>query len=203
MAKALTIAVDTRTSILQQAVHLFAQTGYSGTSMRDIARAVGISAAALYHHFPDKETLYFESVQYAVAEKTSEILVPLSAEESVENRLRGFISALIGFLADDPDFRRLLQREMLDGDKKRLRLLAEDIFAKPTDAITELLEEIAPNLDPHMLFLFITGTVLHHFESAGMRQFYPGRKPEHDDPDYLAAHLTGLLLYGITGMPKD
>ncbi|HEX5061534.1 MAG TPA: TetR/AcrR family transcriptional regulator [Kofleriaceae bacterium] len=40
--------------ILEEALMLFAQTGYHGTSVRDIASAVGIQIAALYVHFPSK-----------------------------------------------------------------------------------------------------------------------------------------------------
>jgi len=192
---------DTRTRILQEAVSLFANAGYNGVSMRDIARGVGTSAAALYHHFPDKETLYQEALSYAVAEKTSKLLTPLSTPLPPEVRLKGYIKALVNLFGQDPDFRRLLHREMLDGDKSRLKLLAADIFAKPVNAITELLADIAPGLDPHILLLTISGTVIQHYESAPMRRFYPDRKPEHDDPDYLIDHLSHLLLHGIMDSP--
>ena len=48
---------DTRREILDAALDLFAVGGYFGTSMRQIARAVGVRESALYHHFPSKESI--------------------------------------------------------------------------------------------------------------------------------------------------
>jgi len=47
-----------RQDILDHAVSLFLDQGYAGTSMADLARAVGIQKASLYHHFPSKEVLF-------------------------------------------------------------------------------------------------------------------------------------------------
>ncbi len=53
-------ARDTRAEILDAALDQFAHTGYFGTSMRQIARAVGVRESALYHHFPSKESILSE-----------------------------------------------------------------------------------------------------------------------------------------------
>ncbi|MXM65357.1 TetR family transcriptional regulator [Streptomyces sp. HUCO-GS316] len=47
----------TRRRILEAANTLFAERGYAGTSMRDIAEHLGMTSAALYYHFPAKEEL--------------------------------------------------------------------------------------------------------------------------------------------------
>ncbi len=51
------LARDTRREILDASLELFAQGGFHGTSMRKIARAVGVRESALYHHFPAKEAI--------------------------------------------------------------------------------------------------------------------------------------------------
>ena len=50
-------ARDTRQSILDAALDLFAEKGFFGTSMRELARAVGVRESAIYHHFANKEAL--------------------------------------------------------------------------------------------------------------------------------------------------
>jgi AcrR family transcriptional regulator len=47
-----------RTQILDAALKLFSHRGYGATSVRDIAEAAGLSKGNVYHHFPDKETIF-------------------------------------------------------------------------------------------------------------------------------------------------
>lgn len=47
----------TRAKIVVEALRLFAEKGVAGTSIRDIAGAVGVAEAALYRHFPSKDAL--------------------------------------------------------------------------------------------------------------------------------------------------
>jgi AcrR family transcriptional regulator len=50
-------ARDTRRVILDAALDLFAERGYHATSVRALARTVGVRESALYHHFPSKEAI--------------------------------------------------------------------------------------------------------------------------------------------------
>lgn len=50
----------TRQAIIKTATKLFLQKGFGATSTRDIAKRVGITQPALYHHFSDKEILYLD-----------------------------------------------------------------------------------------------------------------------------------------------
>jgi TetR/AcrR family transcriptional regulator, acrAB operon repressor len=47
-----------RAAILEAALNLFSSQGYRGTSIREIAQAAGVSTGNVYHHFPDKETIF-------------------------------------------------------------------------------------------------------------------------------------------------
>lgn len=47
-----------RTQIQDAALRLFSHQGYRGTNMREIAQAAGLSLGNLYHHFPDKESIF-------------------------------------------------------------------------------------------------------------------------------------------------
>src|SRR2546430_10753050 len=47
-----------RSQIMEAALKLFSHRGYGATSVRDIAEAAGVSKGNVYHHFPDKETLF-------------------------------------------------------------------------------------------------------------------------------------------------
>ena len=51
-------ARDTRRLILDAALELFAEAGFSGASMRELARRVGVRESALYHHFESKAAIF-------------------------------------------------------------------------------------------------------------------------------------------------
>lgn len=53
---------DAKRRLLDGARGLFAQKGYTNTSIRDIAKACGINSATLYSHFPSKADLYVQMV---------------------------------------------------------------------------------------------------------------------------------------------
>ena len=111
---------NARTIILEQATPLFATKGYSGVSMRDISKKVGTSAAALYHHFPDKQSLYMAVMEFVFADKVKNI-APLPGDSAPASiQLEHFVRHFVNLLASDPSLRALLQRELLDGDEVRL-----------------------------------------------------------------------------------
>ena len=62
------MAGDTKARILESALELFAEKGYSGTSMRDIAKRLGITKAALYKHYASKQEI-FEAVMQDTTER--------------------------------------------------------------------------------------------------------------------------------------
>ena len=61
---------QTQERLLNAAAELFSKQGYAGVSMRDIARAVGITQAAIYHHFPNKDALYIATVTHLFEQHT-------------------------------------------------------------------------------------------------------------------------------------
>ena len=55
--------MTTREKIIHESLRLFSERGYNGVSMREIAAAVGIQGASLYHHFKGKEDIFKEIFQ--------------------------------------------------------------------------------------------------------------------------------------------
>jgi AcrR family transcriptional regulator len=72
-------ARDTRRLILDAALELFSEGGFAGTSMRRIARAVGVRESALYHHFPSKAAI-FEALLQDLGPGQSERLMELDLD---------------------------------------------------------------------------------------------------------------------------
>lgn len=184
---------DTREYILQKAAPLLAAKGYSGVSMRNISSVVGVSSAAIYHHFIDKETLYLEVMRHAFSDKADAMTAILDLEGTPFQRLEHFINSFVILIDADPDFRALVQREMLDGDETRLKLVAEEVFSAPFQAITSVLEELETDCDAHFLAVSIIGIVMFHFEAAPILKFLPGAQPAHNEPQNIIKHVMKFL----------
>ena len=188
-----------KTDILDLAIPLFAKSGYAGVSMRDIANVVGIKAASLYHHFPDKQSLYLQAMARAFEDKAQGFAEALTVTGTPKKRLAGFVQIFTTLMSKDPYFRLLLQRELLDGDEQRLKLLAKEVFREPFIAMEELAEELVPGCDTHMAAMSIASLILYHLETAPIRRYLPGGKARHNKPDVIADHVTRLLLNGLKG----
>ncbi len=82
---------DTRDRIEQAAVRLFVEKGVAETSIRDIARAVGLSEGALYRHFEGKDELVWKAFErHYVA-----FAVTLQELAEQESTARGKVAAMI------------------------------------------------------------------------------------------------------------
>jgi AcrR family transcriptional regulator len=55
---------ETRNKILEAATHLFSKAGYDATGVAEICQAAGVSKGAFYHHFPTKQAVFMELLNY-------------------------------------------------------------------------------------------------------------------------------------------
>jgi len=93
----------TRDRILRAAAGLFRQHGFNGTSMQDLAEAVGISKSSLYHHFPSKQALLSEIVESTVERVTPAVRGIAEADLPAADRLRQAVARHVVELIHDQD----------------------------------------------------------------------------------------------------
>lgn len=92
-----------RGAILDVAVRLFGQQGYTATSMRDIAKAVGVLPGSLYAHIDSKETLLAEIVEDGISAFIAAFASAVRSGDSVEERMRSAIRAHVEVVAKSPE----------------------------------------------------------------------------------------------------
>jgi AcrR family transcriptional regulator len=90
-----------RKSILEAATQLFSESGYAGTTMRDIAKAVGVLPGSLYAHIDGKETLLLEIVEDGIDRF---LAAAGDGDPSAEpgDRMRTAIKAHVQVVAENP-----------------------------------------------------------------------------------------------------
>jgi AcrR family transcriptional regulator len=78
--------------VYRTAAEIILQKGYDATSVSDIAQAVGITKAGLYHYIHGKTQLLFDIMQYGLNELDREVVLPARKIADAESRLRFMIS---------------------------------------------------------------------------------------------------------------
>jgi len=75
------------------ATELFASKGYDGTSLRDIADAAGITKAALYYWFPEKEGLFVRVVENRMGSLIERVSLAIEQAADPIAKIRAFLQA--------------------------------------------------------------------------------------------------------------
>jgi AcrR family transcriptional regulator len=112
--------------ILDAAEELFAMHGYAGTTLRDVANAVGLRTPSLYNHFASKDALYAAVLERGIAP----VLAALSdaattADERGAPEPGALVERLMTQLAQRPNLPRLIQQETLRGGEHLSPMLRE------------------------------------------------------------------------------
>lgn len=118
-------SVGTRQSILDAARTAFARTGYSGTSVKDIAEGLHVTRANFYYYFRDKQQLFIELGTETYRESLTVIRAfdTMTAQPTIDEVLQwvesyfgylerngAFVARSIGDSPDDPQFRATVKR---------------------------------------------------------------------------------------------
>ena len=80
-----------RERILEEAAKLFARSGYDGSSISDLAAAIGVSKAAIYHYYPTKQDIYDAIILEVLEGLTQTVGRDVTAAEGGVARLRAFM----------------------------------------------------------------------------------------------------------------
>jgi TetR/AcrR family transcriptional regulator, cholesterol catabolism regulator len=80
-----------RAAMYRTVAQIFRDRGFDATSVSEVARALGLTKAGLYHHFESKEALLFEIIMFGLDKVRDEVIVPVRAIRDPEARLRQLI----------------------------------------------------------------------------------------------------------------
>jgi TetR/AcrR family transcriptional regulator len=114
--------------ILEVATRLFAERGYEGTSMNDVAEHVGMRKASLFYHFATKDSLYESVVDRIIASLHEPLEAIYASSGTFPERLDALSRTLVEALGARPYAARLLLRETMDWGPVMRGKLAERIL---------------------------------------------------------------------------
>src|ERR1039458_3449448 len=111
-------SVETRTTILKAAEHIYAESGLAGARTDAIAAAAGVNKALLYYYFKSKEGLYQAVVGSQLQEFQQQAREVLSTKGPAGPVLLRYVSYHFDFIGTHPHFPRILQRMLREKDPK-------------------------------------------------------------------------------------
>ena len=102
---------DVRETILQESGRLFVARGYHGLAMRELAEAVGVSKAALYYHYRDKEDL-FMAVLTSNLDRIEQVINEARKAPTTRLRIEQMVQAIFQRAPEQRAIIRLASQEM-------------------------------------------------------------------------------------------
>jgi AcrR family transcriptional regulator len=107
-------APSSRDKILEVSEALFAQRGFAGVGLRQVADAAGLGKSSLFHHFTSKGQLYYEVLGRVLGRIQERLDVALRCQGDPLGRLERWVEALVDALAEHPASARLLLRGLFE-----------------------------------------------------------------------------------------
>ena len=186
---------DLRPQIISAAKGLLVDQGYHGLSMREIAAAVGVSKAALYYHFQDKEQLLIAILEAYLDEIEATLASIQDQTTQSRARIRLLIKSILNQPAEQRAVIRLASQEMPQlSEASRAdfnRLYHRKFLSVIENIIRQGVErnELRP-VDPGVATWTLLGMLYPYF--------YPAHAAELPAPGDVADQLASIYLDGLT-----
>jgi AcrR family transcriptional regulator len=170
--------------IVSEATKLFAERGYEGASMGDLADRVGLRKASLFHHFASKDALYATVLEHLMQGVKEAILSAAMAPGGFDERLDALMDALTTTLGEQPHAARLLVREAMDMGpvmRERLARTINDVLSAALEFARAGQREgvFNPDIDAAQAIVSIIGVHFMPFAIGDVIERFTGTSPFH------------------------
>jgi AcrR family transcriptional regulator len=155
----------TKQKILDAAIQLFSRKGFRSTSLSDLVQATGLTKGALYHHFKNKDSLFYavlENLRFLWRER---VFRDMLEKQSALERLETLFDNHARLIEERETFCLVLSSLVMEMDNVNAEFMdaLREIFADLTALIQRIIEkgqesgEIRGDLDPRLLALNLVG----------------------------------------------
>jgi AcrR family transcriptional regulator len=206
------VAPDTKSRLVTAAAALFAERGYHGTKIRDIASRARVNVAAGHYHFGSKRDLYLEVLRAEFAQIRSVLarrgaaLPPEGLDglsrPALARLLQARAKVMLDLLIGPPPglHGTLMQREMCD-PSEALPVIVEEFVRPMVEEMEQVVAHLAPGLDPTPLrrcvFSIVAQAVFYRFTMPATLHMMRARAYPKGFAAELAAHIAEFSLGGI------
>ncbi|MHB1142947.1 MAG: nucleoid occlusion factor SlmA [Sulfuricaulis sp.] len=132
---------ERRQTILETLAHMLEKNQGEHITTAQLARAVGVSEAALYRHFASKAKMFEGLLEFIEETLFTRINRILAEESRAEARVQSILFLLLGFADKNPGMARLLYGDVLVGETERLRQRVVQIYERIETQLKQILRE--------------------------------------------------------------
>lgn len=197
--------MSTRDSILDAAEKIFVNSGFSGSSMKNIAEQAHVAKSLLYHYFSSKRELWDEVIQRRISqaklpERMIEMVSSIVSEglEAVRNKKNH--TTYFEFLRDNPQFVRMLA--WLNAEQSLWICPPPEVRNEVINKLKELQEKgvFRDDIDPRMFVVCFMSICEMWFMSGNRISAWFGEDMHEDKMSERYIDAVGkILLDGIKG----
>ena len=141
---------ERRQLILETLAHMLQANQGEHITTAQLARAVGVSEAALYRHFPSKAKMFEGLIEFIEETLFTRINKIIAEESRAEARIQNILFLLLGFAGKNPGMARLLYGDVLVGETERLRKRVAQIYERIETQMKQILREAEVNENLHL-----------------------------------------------------
>ena len=139
----------------------------------ELARAVGVSEAALYRHFSGKARMFEALLEFIEESLFTRINRILAEEPDLARRVHDILFLVLGFAEKNPGMARILYGDILTGETERLRKRVAQIYDRLETQLKQILREAELTGGPPLpatetaavLAAFVGGRIAHFVRS--------------------------------------
>jgi TetR/AcrR family transcriptional regulator len=196
---------EVRQRILDAAAEVFAERGFGGAGVDEIARRAGVNKAMLYYHVGDKAALFGEVVSASVGSIADAVASALAETDDPSERLRAIPRAFSKTVRERPFLPQLMLREIAAGGPNLPQRVVEQM-GKVMGMTRAVLEDGCAKgafrkVDPLIAHLLLIGTTMFMANALRMRERFSGvlgRALEAPtELDTMTAQMVDIALNGI------
>jgi AcrR family transcriptional regulator len=156
---------QTRQRVIEEAAKLFVRKGFHGTSIADLAQAVGLTKGALYHHFDSKDGLFYAVVKTVRDTWTAAVVRDVLKEGNALDRVGTLLDNHVRMVSENEILcmtMASLVADMDDGDPAFADALV-DVYSDLVSFIERIVQkgqdagEVRPDLDAQLVALNVVG----------------------------------------------
>ncbi len=113
--------------IREAAKDVFAEKGFDGARVDEIARKAGVNKAALYYHIGDKGALYAEVIHAVIGTAARTLMEGIKDAKTPEDKMRTYLRTLAATFDENPQVPRIMMRELASGGQNLPQVFFEDL----------------------------------------------------------------------------